>query len=351
MKTLDELYGQMMKDFTARTGLEASATGDLAVRLYAVAAEIYSLYVQADWMVRQCFPQSAAGEYLERHAALRGLTRRPAARAQGSIRFSADTAPAANLTIPKGTVCLTAGAVRFETLEQGFIRPGQTAVEVAAQAVEPGAAGNGAEGSVLTMAVAPVGVSRCANPQAFVGGVDQEEDEALRERVLETFRRLPNGANAAFYQQGALTFSQVAAASVIPRSRGIGTVDVVIATQEGTPGQELLDQVQSYFEQRREIAVDVKVKGPRTQTVNMIGKVQAAQASRQAAVEAAVKQALVSYFNGGLLGKNLLRAELGRVIYEVDGVENYQLTAPATDLVMAADQLPVLGTLTIGGLA
>lgn len=74
--------------------------------------------------------------------------------------------------------------------------------------------------------------------------------------------RLPNGANAAFYEQGALSFDQVAAASVLPRSRGRGTVDVVAATLEGMPDEELLGQLTDYFQQRREIAVDVRC-GPR----------------------------------------------------------------------------------------
>ena len=101
---------------------------------------------------------------------------------------------------------MTAAQVRFETTEAGVLKAGQTSAQVRARAVEPGAAGNAAAGTVRAMAVAPVGVSRCTNPEAFSGGLDAEGDESLRERVLETFRRMPNGANAAFYQQEALSF-------------------------------------------------------------------------------------------------------------------------------------------------
>ena len=72
--------------------------------------------------------------------------------------------------------------------------------------MKPGSAGNAAAGTIRAMAVAPVGVSRCTNPAAFTGGLEEETDEALRVRVLETFQRMPNGANAAFYQQGAMSF-------------------------------------------------------------------------------------------------------------------------------------------------
>lgn len=76
--TVEELYGQMVDTFQRETGLALAGDGDMAVRLYAVAAQLYALYVQADWVGRQCFPQTAQGDYLDKHAQLRGLERRAA---------------------------------------------------------------------------------------------------------------------------------------------------------------------------------------------------------------------------------------------------------------------------------
>ena len=59
--------------FGEKTGVELEAGCDLAVRLYAAAAQVYALYVQADWVARQAFPQTAEGEYLDLHAQLRSL--------------------------------------------------------------------------------------------------------------------------------------------------------------------------------------------------------------------------------------------------------------------------------------
>lgn len=59
--TVEELYGQMVDTFQRETGLALAGDGDMAVRLYAVAAQLYALYVQADWVGRQCFPQTAQG--------------------------------------------------------------------------------------------------------------------------------------------------------------------------------------------------------------------------------------------------------------------------------------------------
>ena len=347
MKTVDEIYGELAAAFAGATGQTVGQDGDMAVRLYAVAAQVYALYVQADWTARQCFPQTAEGEYLDQHAFLRGLERKEATRAVGTIRFHVDQEGGTDLTIPTGTVCMTAGLVRFETTEAAVLRAGSLYVDVPARAVEAGAAGNAAAGTILTMAVAPVGVNRCSNPEGFTGGTDREDDETLRKRVLETYRRLPNGANAAFYEQGALSFPEVAAAAVLPKKRGVGTVDVVVSTAAGSPEEELLEQLTAYFQERREIAVDVQVLAPKEKTVDVSVTVAAKEGSAAAGVRTAVEQALRSWFNGGLLGQDVLRARLGAVVFGVEGVENYDLTDPAEDVAVKQDELPKLGSLSV----
>ena len=347
MKTVEEIYQEMRAAYAGETGTACADSSDLAVRLYAVAAQVYALYIQADWVRRQAFPQTAEGDYLDQHAALRGLERRGAVRAEGVLRFGLDRAAETGRVIPAGTVCMTAGLVRFETVDEAVLSAGQTWVEVRARAVEAGSAGNVAAGTVRTMAVAPVGVGWCTNPAGFSGGADPEGDEALRARVLETFRRLPNGANAAFYQQGAMSFGEVAACDVLPRSRGVGTVDVVVATEHGAPPAELLAALTAYFQERREIAVDVAVRAPENKAVDVTVEVAAQEGRDGAAVRGKVEEALRTWFSGKRLGQDVLRARLGALVYGVDGVANYAVTSPAADVAVRAGELPVLGRLTV----
>lgn len=350
MKTVDEIYEEMLVCLEEKTGLEPQEGCDLAVRLYAVAAQVSALYIQAQWIARQAFPQTAESDYLDLHAQVRGLERKEAVAAQGILRFTGEAVDWER-TIPKGTVCVTTGLVRFETTADAVLSPGATSVDVPAQALLPGREGNVAAHTVTAMAVAPLGVQRCDNPAPFTGGQDQESDADLRQRVLDTFRRLPNGANAAFYEQGALSFDQVAAASVIPRPRGLGTLDVVVATYSGIPGGELLKELEEYFQARREISVEVQVKAPKTVTVDISVKV-AHQAGQEAdTVQARVREAIQRWFTGERLGKDVLLAQLGNLIYSCEGVENYTILAPVADKPMQPGQLPVLGSLTVEGMA
>lgn len=344
MKTVEELYSDMRKDFTARTGMEITLGGDLSARLYTAAAQIYALYVQADWVNRQCFPQTAQGEYLDHHAQLRALERKSATCASGVVRFFGDPASTAQRQIPAGTVCMTPGLVRFATTQDAVLEAGQSHVDIPVRAVEPGVSGNVIAGSVSSLSAAPVGITGCTNPKAISGGADQEGDEELRARILDSFLRLPNGANRAFYEQSALSFDEVVCAVALPRNRGIGTVDVVVATEQGLPEQELLDRLNHYFRERREIAVDVAALKPEEVEVEVEVRIESADPEHTAA---RVEQVLRNWFSGQRLGQNVLRAKLGSLIFSVEGVENYSLVSPAEDMVIEKHELPVLRSVTV----
>lgn len=349
MKEWTEIYEQMRGTFAQRAGFVPSEGCDSAVRLYALAAELQSLLMQADWVLDQSFPQTAQGTYLDYHAETRGITRGAAEKAAGVIRFAAADKVTAACPIEKGTVCMTAEGVRFETTEDAAIAVGSQWVDVPAQAAEAGAGGNVIAGTVTLLSAMPVGVVQCTNPAAFSGGCDAESDEALRGRVLASYQRLPNGANAAYYEQEAMRYPGVAAAKAVGRARGIGTVNVVIATHAGVPDAALLAAVETDLQKKREIAVGVKV-APAVETVAVTAALKVAPGYTFAEVKAGAQSALEALFTGELLGKSVTTARLLTLLCGVEGVENVHLTAPAADVAVGSTELPMLGTVTISEL-
>ena len=338
MKEVEELYGKMLAVFEEKTGFTMDDTADLAVRLYAAASQIQSLYAYSDWAMNQSFPQTATGEYLDYHAALRGITRKAGTRASGMLRFRIDQALEDNLPISAGTVCTTAGLVRFVTTHDG---------EIAAEAESVGASGNVGAETITVLTRAPEGVSGVLNPRAFTGGSGAESDDDLRARVLDSFIRLPNGANAAFYELRALSHKGVDAAVVIPRMNGIGTVGVVIAAPEGEPSQALLQQVQADLDAVREIAVDVTVLAPEIETVPVSAQLLPKAGVRFETAKIAAEKAVKALFTGALLGKNLYRSAISSAIFATGLVENVALLQPQADIPAAAKTLCRLGALTI----
>lgn len=347
MKEAGLIYEQMLATFEEKTGFRMQDTADLAVRLYAAAAQIESLYAYSDWALVQSFPQTATGKYLDYHAALRGVTRQAGKKARGTLRFKIDAALMEDLPIPEGTVCTTAGLVRFVTTQESVIPAGDLYVDVEAEAEEAGTAGNAAAGTIVWMTKAPTGVAGVTNPTAFTAGGTQESDEALRERVLDSFTRLPNGANAAFYELRALQHPGAAAVRVIPRYQGVGTVGVVVATQSGEVSESLLEEIRKDLQAVREIAVDVTVMAPQIETVDVAVTIWPKAGVPFAAAKQAVTDALGAHFTGKLLGKSVYLATLGGVIYGTGKVENYAIAQPAGDLGAQDTVLPRLGTLTV----
>ena len=347
MRSVEEIYSALLASFAERAGFSPEAGCDLAVRLWAAAAELQSLEIQAEWVLDQSFPQTAQGVYLDRHGAMRGLSRLPAVRAAGVLRFSVDSASPADRVIPAGTVCMTAEERRFRTTEDARLPAGALYADAAAEALEPGTEGNAVPGAVRFLTACPVAVTAVTNPAAFTGGQGQEEDRAFRERILESYRRLPNGANAAWYEATAMGHPGVTAAKAVGRENGRGTVSVYVTGEAGLPGPELLEALAEEFREKREIAVDVSVKAPALQTVDVDVTLTAREGSDAAAVADRAREALAAFFSGRLLGQAVLLAELGNRLYSLEGVRNYRFAAPAADLPANPTVLPVLGDLRV----
>ncbi|MCF0138153.1 MAG: baseplate J/gp47 family protein [Oscillospiraceae bacterium] len=347
MKTIDQIYGELKAAFEAESGIVLSDGGDMALRFRAFAAQVAALQAQAEFTLRQCFPQTASGDALDSHALQRGLHRTAAARAVGVLRFSLAAPASAAVTVPAGTRCITAEETEFEVTAPGSIAAGQSFCEVPARAVIAGSSGNVPHDSVVLMELAPVGVSACTNPEAFGGGCDEEDDESLRSRVLDSFCNAANSGNTAYYRNLALSVEGIAAATVQPRARGRGTVDVTIAAENGLPSALQLAHASQLMAIRREICVDADVKAPVTRTVDLELELSVSNDFDSEEVCTRAEETVRGYFTGRLLGRGFKRVELAGLIYAIPGVDNCRIVAPVSDVAADSAELPILGTLDI----
>lgn len=233
------------------------------------------------------------------------------------------------------------------TTADGVIAAEELYADIPAEAESVGTSGNAGAETITVMTRAPEGVSGVLNPKAFTGGSGAETDEELRARVLDSFIRLPNGANAAFYELRALSHAGVEAAVVIPRMNGIGTVGVVIAAPEGVPSEALLQQVQDDLDAVREIAVDVTVLAPEVQAVGVTAQLLPKTGVSFETAKAAAEKAVRALFTGALLGKSLYRAAILSAIFETGTVQNVKLLQPETDIDGTERTLCRLGEVTI----
>ncbi len=325
MRGYDEILTKLQEDYTERTGTQPDRASDIGIRLRVVAGELFSLYAQLNWLKNQMFPNTAQGEFLELHAAQRGLERKSGTKARGEVDLYLQSRMNYDITVPEGTVVSTAGSdpVRFETDEEITIRSGQLSGHVGITALDDGERGNVSEQTISVIVTPVAGVTRVQNDYRTEFGSDTESDEQLRARILDSFVRISNGTNKAYYINEALSVEGVSAASVIAGNRGPGTVDVYITTNTGTVSPGLINRVGARLRQAREVNVDVQVFTMTNVPVNVYMELSVIKGYDFDEVKSGVISALGEYFMTLRGGETVYLSKLSEAIEHVDGVKDH----------------------------
>ena len=347
MKTTQEIYEALRAAFAERAGFPPDDGCELAVRLYAAAAQLESLYAYADWSRAQCFPQTAAGEYLDLHAGLHGLERDPASYAQGTLVIGVGQSLDFSLTVPAGTRFCVPGGEVYRLDEDCVIPAGLTVNEAAAVCLRSGPAGNAAPGEICGLVEAPSYVTSVYNPLAFTGGLEAESDEHLRARVLSACRRLPNGANAAYYEAVALSVPGITSAAAIAAYPSAGHVGLCVSGNYGLPEDGQLLAVREALAGRTELGVELTMLTPTLQPVNLTLTVWPVDGVRGDDALAAARTAIEAHYAKPLLMHGFYRSELGSRIYATGLVKNYAFGQGVEDRIPLAGTLYTLGTLQL----
>jgi uncharacterized phage protein gp47/JayE len=324
------------------------------------------------WLSRQLFIDSAETAYLERRLADYGLARIAGLPASGNLVFSGTPntpIPAGTTLVPPGSLTDSNGAaLQFTTIAAGAIGTGNT-VSLAVAASGPGAVGNLAVGTPLTLVNAIAGVL----PQASVdsaglaGGADSETDASFRARGLARIRTPPQGGAGSDFWQWARNSGLPTRAWVYPANRGAGSCDVTFTIDTRTnpiPLTADLATVQSAIAASSPVIGDYQVFAPMADALaitihGMVPNTAANQATVTAALvalAASVPPGGAAYGDGvtqklqtgalfptqvpGTLYLSMIHA----AIESAATLQSYDLVAPATDVTFASFHLPAAPT-------
>ena len=217
--------------------MELAGAGEMAVRLRALAAQVYGLYLESAWTRKQCFPQTATGEDLDRHAFLRGID--PAAGQPGGgdpavLRpDGGDGGPAH----PPGDGVFDGGPGGL-CHHPGW-RAGRRADPGGPPRPGGGARPRGA--TCLRGRCRPCRWRRWASPPAPTRPPSPAAGRRRGTRPCGSgswppTASCPTATNKAYYAQEALGVEGVTAVTVLPKARGLGTVDVVVTGPQRPAG-------------------------------------------------------------------------------------------------------------------
>lgn len=350
IETYESILKRMQDKYRELTGFDADDASDIGIRLKVLAGEILSLEANIMWLKNQMFVQTATEQQLEYHASERGLERKSAVCSTGTLTFSRDTTLDYDVLIPIGTICSTTGVngTRYKTTQTTVLKSGDLSVTVNAQSCEGGADKNASIGSITVMIDPPAGITSVTNEVAFIGCAAEETDSELRARILNSYKNISNGTNSAFYKEEILKYDGVHSVSVVPLARGNGTVDIYVAGKGGILSNNDISRIQSNIDKLREINVDIKVKSPTLVNSGITATVYVKDGYVFNDVKNNCIDAITKYYNNLGIGEPRLLAEVGEVIYHVEGVRNYVYPLGGNlDVNATSSQLIVLEGITI----
>lgn len=226
-KDLDKTKGGFADDFTRPTAL------------------MMAKFAEQDLLNVVCciFPKYAYGEFLDFHGESRGITRRAATNAYGHVQVTAK----AGTEIPAGTIFATVADnyseyVEFVSVTSGITESDTEAIDLAVEAVVAGVEGNVSAGAITMLGTSLKDVISITNAEPTTGGTDIEDDESLRERIVQydTNRQVSYVGSKSDYVRWALEVPGVGTAECIPATDDSGLVTLVIIDSNGDPANEQL---------------------------------------------------------------------------------------------------------------
>lgn len=314
----------MKTAYFEKCGENVAPFSDTSARLEAAASELFSLACRGEYILKQAFPQSASGEYLDFHGALRDITRKENSRSEGELTFYVNEAAQSDISIPSGTLCSKENEpfIQFETTENAVLLAGETSVTVGARATDGGREYNAPSGTVVTMVNAPAGLDGVTNSEDFSGGYDAESDSALRARILSSYSIPQTAFSLESIREALLKKDGITDCKVYYDS---GEINIPVRIKSGAVFSEIAEEIAEDLALAAVISASINVteSQPETFSLSVEVKTDGSEETEERVIKAAAEFAASSGINEDI--------NLNRLIYalsKVQGVNFCEVSSP-----------------------
>ena len=301
-----------------------------------------------DWLSLQLLPDTAETEWLDRHGQIWLVNsdgskgRKEATFATGILAFTGED----GTIVPIGTrVAGISGPIDYETTAEITLGSGPT--EAPARALDPGIQGNLESGDVIGLPAAIPGVDGNVVVVEMTGGVDTENDDDLRVRILQRIQNPAMGGSQANYVTWTLAVPGVTRAWANVE-QGVGTITIRFLMDElreddnGWPLPADVQAVHDYVNKMRPVTVkDCYVSAPIKEFVD-VTILDLLPQSAEGAVKASLEQML---FEMAAPGETIYAAWISYAIMNTAGVQSFHLETYQDHPMPSKGHMAVLGTL------
>ncbi|OUQ01962.1 baseplate J/gp47 family protein [Lactobacillus gallinarum] len=324
-------------------------------------------------IIRETYIKTASGEFLDYRAVEHGTQRYAATNTVVKAKFEDyEHKPLNNVVVGDRFASIGEIPIFYTVTKINDDLTGELTAET------PGSGANGYIGQIL-----PVTPNDRVNwaeiLEVTIPARDEETDEHLRKRLLNTNSWVAYGGNVADYLDMISKINDVGAAQVYPTWAGPGTVKLVIVGNDYRPASaELVHKVKEQIDPEDKTTeglglapIDhrVTVVAPEALTINVKSDIQLLSESSKATVESNVKQALEDYFKelrqkwseinqatGRGYSLVVYRSQILSKIMTVEGIANASLPLlndKDSDVILTfnnnVSQIPFLGEVVLNG--
>lgn len=284
-------------------------------------------------VIKLIFPESSYGEFVDAHAKCKGMTRRAASAASGSITITGDP----KAIVPAGSLFSTAAvndepSVDYRTLETVTI-PGTGTLSVDVVCTQTGVIGNATENTIVLVSSRITGVSSVTNEEPLTGGTEEEDDASLIARIVEFNKSQGESyvGSVSDYKRWALSVPGVGSATVIPAQDTSGLVTIIVTDANGEPATEqLCTSVYNYImnpdapeERLAPVNASLKVSPPATMQISVKATVELADGATLEAVKTAYMAQLALYLPVALDEGEIKYSRVAAALAAVEGASDY----------------------------
>lgn len=316
---------------------------DAQVLARSLSGVAYGLYGYLHWIADQILPDSADEETLERIASLRlNQPRKAAQPAVGPASFTAT----AGAVLDVDTVLQASDGRAYKVTAGVTTVAGLNSTTL--EAIDAGVLGNADAGLTLTLVQPVAGVASTFTVLApgLAGGVAKESVEALRARVVRSYRVIPQGGSADDYETWALEVPGVTRAWCRRNYLGPGTVGLfLMRDNDGVPlpNPAQLAEVTAHIEPLRPVTAELYVLAPVLVPVPYSIRAVPDTSTVRATITVQLKDL---HNREAGLGETLLISHIRAAVSGSAGESDNQLTAPVADVAAATNQLLTFGDIT-----
>lgn len=317
----------------ARSNLFALARVDAGV--------IHGLYGYIQWLSQQ-LPDTAEAEYLERWAAIFGVTRTPAGFAENDVGLTGNT----GAVVPAGTRLQRADGQAYITDIEVTLVSGAATVRVVAEL--PGAAASLSTGEVLALVSPVAGVQSAATVLATgqISGADAQKDESLRADLIQRIQQPPHGGAKHDYVTWAKQIPGVTRVWPFAHWLGDGNVGVFFVRDgdpDIIPSPAEVAVVADHLADLAPLTAHLIVSAPTPITLDFTIRLSPDTPSLRTAVAESLRALIaVEAVPGGVMRVT----HISEAISDTPGEVDHELTAPTADIVPMQNEIVVMGAIT-----